>query len=103
MNTPMFADNPNEITLLYDSDGYLIVIIGSKLGNVQHYDYMALLMRLHGVKRVSKVVQHTYCADCSVYALQGTKPLAISKAEVRSYTEAFLANLAPEPSQPSLF
>ena len=109
MNTPMFDQPQDEVTTLFDESGYLIVIISRHFGKVQSHDYTTGMLRVNtnAIKSITKLHTHSYCQDCDVYSIRlGTFRYDGNysvRDDVRAYTERFIANLAPEPTQGTLF
>lgn len=107
MDTPMFAQDKNEVTTLFTSDGTLQIIIGRELDSVSNRAWITGAKRITGVKMAYRDDNAPYADDQSAFAIVifshfSTRTHEVQQA-VRAYTERFLSDLQPTAIQTSLF
>ncbi len=107
MNTPVFNQEPDEVTTMFNPDGSLCVVIARKFGKVQFFNLRADINRVPGVANSNEDSTAPYSKDhTTIYVLfhedQAPHVQELQQA-IRRVVETYLTRIEPEPIQLDLF
>lgn len=105
MDTPMFAQPENEVIALFNEWGSLIVKFNHPLDTdeLKQYNY-GVAAAVRGIVRADHYYWYGDTAELMIIMKPDQAKRAFDiRRDVQSYTESFLARLAPKQHQVSLF